>query len=364
MKVLCHSAFLLVWLSGHALAGWTTNTWPASNHYGRADQRAQLLDLHNAIGERLIASPTAITDSRINPETFWRSNRAVLVSQKGCVKTMLDNAGLNWATADSIYDDAVDSADSAITILVATQALAMCSLPTNYFDFTPWRNIAGAPGLSYTQSGYNTSEYGIDGLKAIMSVMTVTRVGQFSTANISGFQQWGTNWVYTNSMSQSLWDSRFALAWSDMQAWTNRSYGGVSLYAWKDANYYAGYGGYFVYYFGAGRTKFTMDVGDVLVKWSNSVAATGYYYSELLGVGTFNTFGEYTATNTQWQRIADKAYSAGTTSRWVNIGWTNYVPTEISNPTLGSTIGKFWGFEVGYGTTGGRTLFDNAFEYE
>jgi hypothetical protein len=109
-----------------------------------------------------------------------------------------DEWGYRWVRMDAVTNPVYWlTASNALPVYTSTaQVLRECGLPTNFFDYTPWRDLSGIGGFTndltvgrphgmtnqYTAAGgtnfpagrsrWYTTDYGIDGCKAFLDRLT------------------------------------------------------------------------------------------------------------------------------------------------------------------------------------------------
>ena len=206
-------------------AGWSTN-WPAYEHPRESVSWAN--DIYTANLERVVAyNSMNDRNDTSDPETnqFWRYNRTNIVEAKSVAKILCgrfldhgarESAG-SWAEAANSYTGLVN--------VPKFNAISICEyakLPTNFFDYTPWRGLSGLGGFTndttvghaygftnaYTIDGgtnfpggrtnWYTTDYGWDGLKACLNVLSQTHTSdgdltpRWVTTTIS-YSSWGSS---------------------------------------------------------------------------------------------------------------------------------------------------------------------------
>jgi len=174
-----------------ASAQWGTN-WPAWQ-YPR-EQNDQIRQCYSATVERC----SAVGISAPSAPTWYRANRTTVINIKAKVKALVPlfadiNASTNGADLEHYFLTVGTNSSSVIPVCTVTGLLAGLNVPTNYFDYTPWRGISGIGGNvddesvghaygkanSTTASGgtnypsgrtcWYTTDYGVEGLTGIVS---------------------------------------------------------------------------------------------------------------------------------------------------------------------------------------------------
>lgn len=180
-----------------AHAGWDTNSWPA--YENPRDGRIHSDNCYSALVERCEATETVSGQQVSNPSTpsYWRSQRGNLTSLKTKVKALL--------SASWYLDPAQTNADgsySGVTSLPELDVSALCTnvgIPTNYFDYTPWRCLngtgpfnedatvghphgwtnentaAGGSAFPGSRTKWYTTDYGWDGMYSAINGLTITK---------------------------------------------------------------------------------------------------------------------------------------------------------------------------------------------
>jgi hypothetical protein len=140
MRRLC--AILFLALAHASLAGFSTNYWPSQTHPRQS--QGQLLEAYSGVVERCMAAGVS------NPAapTWYRFNRTIVLSFKGQLKTVvpyyLDTRNRQSGSYSNYFATYTNS--RALPAWTATGLLVSCAMPTNWFDYTPWRSLSGLGG--------------------------------------------------------------------------------------------------------------------------------------------------------------------------------------------------------------------------
>lgn len=203
----------VIWLvPAIAMAGWSTNIWPAYTFPRKASLWE--VECYSGIVERYQA--VGIDTSTVTAPVWYRLERSELALYKDRITNLLSarwwdselvatGAVFTWLTTD-ITNGLSWYTGTYYTIVYAQMpqltVMGLCSnanLPTNFFDYTPYRCLSGLGPFTndgsvghlhgyeneYTEVGgtntlpagrskWYTTDYGWDGLKAAISEITTT----------------------------------------------------------------------------------------------------------------------------------------------------------------------------------------------
>lgn len=198
-------------------AGWNTNAWPAAD-FQRAG-KLQATDVYNALMERAQAvSRGGIVDS----PAWYRSQRSLLVDWKSDLEDLVDD--LNYIQTNKTFDGTNTFLElSPAWKLTVTGLLVTLEMPTNYFDYTPWRCLNGSGpytndatdyatlghGYGWTnattadggtvptnRTAWRTTDYGWQGMHDVLNEMVWT----YGLGKGTNYQTWSTNAYTTNAV--------------------------------------------------------------------------------------------------------------------------------------------------------------------
>lgn len=185
MRKLCIALVSLTAIA--ADAQWSTN-WPAWSF--PREQNDQLRQCYSAVVERCTVAGVAAPSA----PAWYRLNRTTVVNLKSKSKELLpyfvrsdlttegDFVEYYWNLPAPAYNDDVPC-------FTVTGLLSTCKLPTNYFDYTPYRGLSGNTnsgetnattaqgGTTYPEGRtcWYTSDYGIDQMTSVVSRLFWTR---------------------------------------------------------------------------------------------------------------------------------------------------------------------------------------------
>lgn len=195
-SLLVQAGLMLALVTEIAYAGWNTNVWPPQT-YPR-NVKGALMCAWSATVERCRATDVALPDS----PTWMRSTRGNLIEIKSHLRIAASNfLQHSLADGDGRYETYMRANTNRLPWTVITQMLVAAGLPTNYFDYTPVRDLNGIGGFtnppdtsyawpygytnSYTTNGgasypgtrvrWYTTDYGIAGISNIASQLVWTR---------------------------------------------------------------------------------------------------------------------------------------------------------------------------------------------
>jgi hypothetical protein len=214
-------------------AGFSTN-WPAYEY--QREGYSQATQVYAAANERLYA----FGFSTIGGVSRWRSQRAELIAVKEAIAAMYDTDLIvpAYATADSMTNTVTNNVRYYKGRI---EVLHDCGLPTNYFDYTPWRCLNGLGPFTndtsvgrghgwtnqYTVLGgtnfpettsraaWYTTDYGWDGIKYVINTTRQWRADieaglvRYATANISRKKALGVFIIPPKDVSNYLYDTNY-----------------------------------------------------------------------------------------------------------------------------------------------------------
>lgn len=237
-----HGQCLILLIAGAAYGQWDTNVWPAYLH--PRSQRIQFSQCYTALHERAIASYDHTNSYPVAP-TWYRFQRGNLIELKKGFRRLLGEgtgvgtyhlpvSGRRWVDKGAVTNGLIESVRETGQILAFTkQALcAYAKRPTNYFDYTPYRGIdgigpftndasvgrphgwtneytaAGGPNYPEGRSCWYTTDYGIDGIRDMitnLNELVYLRNGTSSNGTIDsvGYYLVATTAVYYGSSTGS-----------------------------------------------------------------------------------------------------------------------------------------------------------------
>jgi hypothetical protein len=163
-----------------SLAGWDERFWPANEKPARKGVGASAVfqadvitsNIALAVKERVEAiskedSTYVIEDITGNlprkPELSLSEGKQIL---QGRISSFLDQTR---------FPTPYDPSSAQITNLVywsVSNILVHCNLPTNFFDYTPPRNLAAHPGITSTNIDY--AQYGWDAIRTVVTNLIYT----------------------------------------------------------------------------------------------------------------------------------------------------------------------------------------------
>ena len=171
-----------------AYGQWTNSVWPAWDVQRAGKVQAE--NVYEALRERDWASQNAAT---IDALAWYRSQRTMLVAWKTDLKAIANQAV--WVSTNTTIAGATN-----IPTITLAQIYNECSLPTNYFDYTPWRCLngngpfatdtnvvgrghgwtnattaAGGTNFSGTRATWYTTDYGWQGMYDILNKLVLTK---------------------------------------------------------------------------------------------------------------------------------------------------------------------------------------------
>ena len=228
-------AILLILAATHAQAvpytGWDTNAWPASDYPFEGVARAT--DAYRATHERWVAVEAMYegnpVETAVSAPSFYLSQRANLVECKTRLKSYAPyyiNTGTttNWVE----WLDA-DTNRTAFPLFAATNCLVAAGLPTNYFEYTPYINLAGigawditnastAAGGSTFPAGrtvWYVSDYGWQGISNVCATLTATRNDRIWAPNeyANHLTATGGMWHTSSGQNNSWYGSGTGATW-------------------------------------------------------------------------------------------------------------------------------------------------------
>jgi hypothetical protein len=240
-----------------AFGNWATNAWPAYQYPRKGQQHA--MDCYSSVVERIAAS--SYSGSPMVPK-WYRFQRTLLVDYKANLRDCLEaDYPAIWLDTSLVSGDNyqpffgtnhyVPGNATNWPHLDAATACAKANLPTNFFDYTPWRCLCGlgpytndatvghpygwtneytaAGGTNYPsgRSAWYTTDYGWQGIKEIAPLMS--RI--LPTEQISGQMETNTGYGY-GSTDSGTWDDVETAAEVNYLAnlttnWAGNSYGGT-----------------------------------------------------------------------------------------------------------------------------------------
>jgi len=217
---------MLAWLALAAPAclgqGWSTN-WPAWEH--QRELTDQVAQTYSGTLERCTVTGVAAPSA----PTWYRSNRGDIVNLKTKVKALIPyfadtNRSDNGTDFEQYFLDNAGSWAVNIPKYSVTGLCAMVGVPINYFEYTPYRGLSGAGGStedatvghphgwtnSTTLAGgtyypggrtnWYTTDYGVDGLRAVLDALRWTTIArgsanETSITNAIGYTRNWTSWA-------------------------------------------------------------------------------------------------------------------------------------------------------------------------
>ena len=225
-----------------AYAQWDSSLYPTWE--SQRKQTDVMTNMYGAIVERV----DVIDGTAPDAPSFWRSNRARLIGWKEDIKSALDTGSYvdESYSASSLYNSYFsDNQGGVLPVLTVDRVCELAYLPTNYFDYTPyrclnglgaftndttvghaygWTNSSTADGGSYfsgSRATRYTTDYGWQGLKDVIDEMVFT----------AGNPTWvhSTNWVrYGASGNTNTWAN--AISAANAEYLTNTAHAGHSSY--------------------------------------------------------------------------------------------------------------------------------------
>jgi hypothetical protein len=266
-------------------------------------------------------SATGIASNDWAKTSWWRSRSGNLSTIKSRVNDLFkqgDSFGYGWVMADVIDTNFLGSylASNAVPVFTSAtkaSALARWGLPTNYLEYTPWRDLSGvggytndianvgrphgttnattaAGGTNYPagRTRWYTTDYGWDGLAIILPNLWARVPNEISYGIIathgSVFQYVGWDDFNTNG-----YDATYSAAASRYgpPAWP---YSGISIpgqYAWMER--YATYRS--ARLFNTGCELNSKDA-DSRGKFSTNYITSGHYYLAITNGGIFASLND------------------------------------------------------------------------
>ena len=247
-------------------AGWDTNIWPSWTV--QREGKAQMQEAYSSVWERCAFA----SDSLPTSPAWYRSQRANLNYLKTALKGTIENSDWLAISTDEayvsptvfgvVYTNLVTDYTSytqtvSLTMRTVTNVLITSKLPTNYFDYTPWRCLnengpftndatvqgrghgwtnastaAGGTNFPSSRTTWYTTDYGLEGIRCVTNLIAIQETPVFSApdaankryglrayASMSGtwpgiwtntapyHAQWYAHGAFTNAMSTNSLDS-------------------------------------------------------------------------------------------------------------------------------------------------------------
>ena len=201
---------LILLIAGCAYGQWDTNAWPAYEH-----PRAGKVQAENCVSSVVERVNVVVDGTTMYPSvSFWRNQRGNCIAIKDKIVSLASSA-YHWSlftnaadyaaflNAHTNYPDASELVNEA-TITNKQQLCVMATVPTNFFDYTPYRGldgvgpftndatvghphgwtnaytVAGGTNFPYGRTNWYTTDYGWDGVKAVVIALknrVVTQTG-------------------------------------------------------------------------------------------------------------------------------------------------------------------------------------------
>ena len=368
-----------------ARAQWDTNAWPSYEH--RRAGNSQLQDLFDAVTERNAALTT--WDQQWVPSfsapSFWRFERSKLIEYKDAIEDLCELYIRTNEFSSGVYTNYCGPL-TGFPMYDAESILSAACLPTNWFDYTPWRCLGGAGPFTndttvgrgygwtneHTEAGGNnfpgsrstwyTTDYGLEGARSVLALMTVTEsyggFGFYTTAtNTHGTNilmsgqatvfgeggswtdaidavedEWNNNWTAdTGKVINSSYPYRAgASSYSDFHVYFgpesgaggvykvklwSRLTGGVTTNKDYAIDIYTGWDGSTNDFFGLGAAK-KLTAAGVRPFWETLEGDAG----ETNVIGSTEYFGTLDLPNSdpdEWDVVYQRLSSGGVLIRWV-----------------------------------------------
>ena len=200
--------------SGMGLGSFTTNL-----SFAVIDWRA--IDLYNAWDERqevVGGSASPIVD-------FYRTERDNLFWLKFAIKDIIAQNKFVDRSLLTINGDFHGL--PSLSVLTYTSALGNASMPTNWFDHTPWRQLSGC-GIAYTNAdtlaGFSDLDYGWKHVTNLMAELTMTihapsyedGLPAMDSGEIDWFAVSPTNQIGAEDCDEGVLDNTDPIVWGDI----------------------------------------------------------------------------------------------------------------------------------------------------
>lgn len=221
---------IVMLIAAAAQAQWT-NVWPAWN-YPR-EQNEQIRQCYSAAVERC----AAVNTNNPTAPTWYRLNRTILVNLKTKLKAIIPT----YTTNETV------NANGDVSFLSATGLCVLLTIPTNYFDYTPYRGIsglggntndttvgrpygytnastvAGGPYLPAGRATWYDTDYGIDPIRLVVNMLT-NSLSSGSIAENNSEYWWGYSWdgdIYESSWISATNHANTLYQLSSTPGWTH-----------------------------------------------------------------------------------------------------------------------------------------------
>ena len=173
--ILC-SVLCMILLAGPARSDWDTNAWPAWTN-GHRKGKIHAEETYGAVLEHFYALDASWDQGVVSAPTapsWYRFQRSELIHQKGKLESYIPyfvnhtvtNGGGGWTNYfDNAFPTGSTESIAAFPVWTATGLLAAAKMPTNFFDYTPYRCLNGwgphtndtSVGRPYGYTNSNTS---------------------------------------------------------------------------------------------------------------------------------------------------------------------------------------------------------------
>lgn len=382
MKTAC-SIFLVALLASAALAGWTTNVWPAWQH--PRDQHTQLEDLRAALMERRSALLGLTNELGLDANVWWTNDYRHFRGNADIIRShipALYNAGNlldgTLATNDSFdaYYATVSGYTSTIPELAITTACIRLGMPLNICDVYsgPWRvelaglgghtndlaatgrphgytnahTVAGGTNFPSGRSAWYTTDYNLDNLRALIRAVQWNAHDYYALDYLAEFD------VDEYSAVGGTWEQAKALA----EASTNNA-----THSWQGIGTWGG------------KAGFQYEAAWMTHTWqyrANSIGSNVlgcrvdfYQWADSIQGNTNSTFDAYGYPVREnrytlfWSTNIDAGVSAVTSPVQGSLSFPGYWV-----PDPGSSYYKDLGFRIGAFGEYCRVVLKWAFEYD
>jgi hypothetical protein len=334
-----------VWVLTAGLArgqlGTDTNCWP-SQEKPRAVTN-QIQQIYLALNERRDVVPTAYpSDGKgtLNAPAWWRTARSELAAYKEWTKSRC-----KWFVDTNNFVDGKWTNSTAaypFPLFTVTALCASARIPTNYFEYTPWRGLSGLGPYTndasvpypygwtnaYTLAGgtnfpagrtnWYTTDYGFSGFTSVVAQLRFTMWGGVDLWNVASNMlaingippATNGNYMYADGTDWADCVQDMEAQWNDSGNWTNIDQkSGID----DKGMIVKFHNDYFMYARFAFKHRYRVDDPDPGV--TTNIAASAHIYGGWSGENIFNM-----DTNQIWN-------GSGISKFWMIVdmgaGWTN-----------------------------------------
>ena len=163
-----------------SLANWDNRFWPASEKPARVGSGTNRIFQANVITSNIAAAVRERFEAVAGEEITYVEEDILAYGERFQERGLIEAKQLIQGTLNRFLDQtrftSPNSPSSAqITNLVywsVSNILVHCNLPTNFFDYTPPRNLAAHPGITSTNIDY--TQYGWDAMRKVITNLIYT----------------------------------------------------------------------------------------------------------------------------------------------------------------------------------------------